>query len=85
MVVTSIVLPAMLAASSVDMIRGLFLCFALASILNIFFLLGGSPVIVTYGALGKVNIGYPGYFTGKNLIFYGKNLLGEFAAVALLL
>ena len=30
MIVTSIVLPAMLAARTVDMMRGLFLCFAFA-------------------------------------------------------
>src|SRR5246127_2076328 len=46
MIVTSIVLPAMLAARTVDMMRGLFLCFAFASILNIFFVLDGSATIV---------------------------------------
>jgi exopolysaccharide production protein ExoQ len=72
MVVTSIVLPAMLAVRTTDMMRGLFLVFAFASILNVFFVLGNSLSIVT--TLG----GYPGYFTGKNL-------LGEFAAITLLL
>jgi exopolysaccharide production protein ExoQ len=77
MVVTSIVLPAMLAARTTDIMRGLFLCFAFASILNFFFVLGGHQVIVTYGAM-EVEIGYPGYFTGKNY-------LGECAAIAFIL
>jgi exopolysaccharide production protein ExoQ len=78
MIVTSIVLPAMLAARTSDVMRGLFLCFAFASILNVFFVLGGSATIVLYGSIGVVNIGYQGYFLGKNY-------LGECAAVALLL
>ena len=78
MIVTSIVLPAMLAARTADMMRGLFLCFAFASILNVFFVLGGPPIIVQYGSMGQVNIGYPGYFPGKNY-------LGECAAIAILL
>jgi exopolysaccharide production protein ExoQ len=78
MIVTSIVLPAMLAARTSDVMRGLFLCFAFASILNVFFVLGGSATIVLYGSIGVVNIGYQGYFLGKNY-------LGECAAVAFLL
>ena len=79
MIVTSIVLPAILAARTVDMMRGLFLCFAFASILNLFFiLLEGSPVVVTYGSMGMVNIGYAGYFPGKNY-------LGECASLTILL
>src|ERR1700730_6429692 len=55
MIVTSIVLPAMLAAPTADMMRGLFLyCFAPAAILNIFFVINNSPSVVA--ALG----GYPG-------------------------
>ncbi len=78
MVLTSVVLPAMAALRTADMMRGLFLCFAIASVVNLLFILdGGSQQVATYGAL-KVNIGYPGYFTGKNL-------LGEFSAIALLL
>src|SRR5262249_653722 len=76
--VTSIVLPAMLAARTADIMRGLFLCFAFASILNVFFVIGGSATIVAYGSMGIVNIGYQGYF-------FGKNFLGECAAVAFLL
>jgi exopolysaccharide production protein ExoQ len=76
MIVTSIVLPAMLARRA-DMMRGLFLCFAFALILNSFFVLGGSVTITKYGSK-LVNIGYEGYFVGKNY-------LGQCAAVAFLL
>src|SRR6266851_4387898 len=73
MIVTSIVLPAMLAAPTADMARGLFLyCFAPAAILNIFFVINNSPSVVA--AFG----GYPGYFPGKNY-------LGEFSAIPFLL
>lgn len=58
MIVTSIVLPAMLADRSTDMMRGLFLCFAFASMLNLFFVLGRPPS----------KIGYEGYFLQKNLL-----------------
>jgi O-antigen ligase len=74
MIVTSIVLPAMVADRKVDMMRGVFLCFALASILNVFFVLGQPPIILSNGD----NIGYPGYFTFKGT-------LGECAAIAFLL
>src|SRR5258707_13253147 len=46
MVLTSIVLPAMLAVRTADMMRGLFLCFALAAILNVFFVFSNSPSLV---------------------------------------
>jgi exopolysaccharide production protein ExoQ len=75
MVVTSIVLPAMLAARTADVMRCLFLCFALALILNVFFVLDGSVDIVN---CSSVNFCYQGYFGGKNY-------LGECAAVAFLL
>src|SRR5207302_1506664 len=70
-------LPAMLAVPTADMMRGLFLCFAFASILNVFFVLGGRPQIATYGLM-EVEIGYPGYFEGKNY-------LGECEGIAFLL
>jgi O-antigen ligase len=74
MILTSIVLPAMLAVRTVDLMRGLFLCFALASILNVFFIFGRPPM-----GVGKFSsVGYEGYFLGKNL-------LGQFAAIACLL
>ena len=72
MVLTSIVLPAMLAVRTADLTRGLFLCFAFAAILNVFFVFANSPATI------KLVNGYPGYFTGKNL-------LGEFSAIALVL
>jgi exopolysaccharide production protein ExoQ len=77
MVVTSIVVPALLADRRADMMRALFLCFALASILNVFFVLGGEPQIARYGAT-NVKIGYSGYFLTKNY-------LGQCATLALLL
>jgi exopolysaccharide production protein ExoQ len=73
MIVVSIVLPIMLAARSADMLRGLFACFAIAAILNIFFVLGRPPIDVKFATWG-----YPGYFAGKNY-------LGQFAAIAFLL
>src|SRR6185295_16020748 len=51
----------------------LFLCFAFAAILNVFFVFGRPPIDFKYATWG-----YPGYFSGKNY-------LGQFAAVALLL
>jgi exopolysaccharide production protein ExoQ len=69
MVLTSIFLPGMLAVRTADMMRGMFLCFAVGAILNIFFVLGNPPSVVT-----SYN-GYPGYFLGKNY-------LGEFSAAA---
>jgi exopolysaccharide production protein ExoQ len=77
MIVTSIVLPAMLAARTADMLRGLFLCFAFAVILNTLFVFQGSVTIANYGPK-LVDIGYQGYFLGKNY-------LGECAVIALLL
>jgi exopolysaccharide production protein ExoQ len=77
MVVTSIVLPGMLANRTVDMMRALFICFAFALILNVFFVLQGESTIVRYGS-ALVNIGYEGYFNGKNY-------LGECATLTFLL
>jgi len=74
MIVTSIVLPAMLADRTADMMRGVYLCFAFASVLNVFVVLGQTPIIDYSGQ----SIGYPGYFSFKGV-------LGEFAAIAFLL
>jgi exopolysaccharide production protein ExoQ len=74
MIVTSIVLPGMLADRTVDMMRGVFLCFAFASILNVFFVLEQHPMLNGDGTI----IGYPGYFSFKGL-------LGECAAITFLL
>jgi len=73
MVVVSIVIPAMLAPRSMDLMRGLFLCFAISVILNVFFVIGGYQTFAD-----NVAIGYSGYFLGKNY-------LGECAAIALLI
>src|ERR1700730_2335009 len=74
MIVTSIVLPAMLADRTADMMRGIFLCFALASILNVFFVLEQAPMLYDDGEI----IVYPGYFSFKGI-------LGECAAITFLL
>jgi exopolysaccharide production protein ExoQ len=68
MVLTSIVLPGMLAVRTADIMRGVFLCFAFGAILNFFFVFQNPPSAD----------GYPGYFLGKNY-------LGEFSAIVLLL
>jgi exopolysaccharide production protein ExoQ len=78
MIITSIVLPAMVAARTADMMRVLFLVFAFASILNVFFVLAGSAVVATTDWMGHVDSGHPGYFQGKNA-------LGQCAGVAILL
>jgi exopolysaccharide production protein ExoQ len=77
MVITSIFLPVMLTDRTVDIMRGLFLCFAFSLMLNLLFVLGGSVTIAQYGSRA-VDIGYEGYFLGKNY-------LGECAVLALLL
>jgi exopolysaccharide production protein ExoQ len=77
MVVASVVVPALLADRRADLMRALFLCFAFACILNVFFVFGGTPITTNYWGKNVV-IGYPGYFLGKNY-------LGECATVALLL
>jgi exopolysaccharide production protein ExoQ len=77
MVISSVVLSASLSARTVDLMRGLFLCFTIALILNLVFVLCGSVTIAQYGS-ANVDIGYQGYYLGKNY-------LGECAAPALLL
>jgi exopolysaccharide production protein ExoQ len=72
-IVTSIVLPAMLAARTTDMMPPLFLCFAVATMLNVFFVFN-KPVSI----INNENWGYTGYFNDKNS-------LGQFAAIAFLL
>jgi O-antigen ligase len=73
MILTSIILPTLLAVQTADMMRGVFLCFAFAAILNVFFVLGQTPIIIQ-----EVIIGYPGYFDFKGT-------MGECAAIAFLL
>jgi len=73
MIVTSIVLPTMLASPTADLMRGLFLCFAFASILNV-------PCVLTQEPIAYDNrvMGYAG-------IYSFKGVLGECGAIALLL
>jgi O-antigen ligase len=73
MILTSIILPAMLAVRTADVMRSLFLCFAFGSILNVLFLAGSQQ----YDYMGESQ-GYRTYFAGKNA-------LGQFAAIAFLL
>ncbi|HEY1782219.1 MAG TPA: O-antigen ligase family protein [Roseiarcus sp.] len=77
MIVTSIVLTTLLAAQTVDIMRAMFLIFAFALILNLYFVFGGSVTMARYTS-GLVDIGYQGYFIGKNY-------LGECATLAFLL
>lgn len=73
MIVISIVIPALLASRKSDMMRGLFVCFAIATILNVFFVIGRPPIDTKFATWG-----YPGYFSGKNY-------LGECEAITVLL
>ena len=77
MVLTAVVLPALLASPTANIMRGVFLCFAAGVILNVLLIPGGYATYAQYGT-AVVDIGYQGYFSGKNL-------LGEFAAIAFLL
>jgi len=73
MIVTSVVLPALLASRSADLMRGLFVCFAIAAVLNLGFVFAKPPIQEKFATWG-----YPGYFSGKNY-------LGQFATITLLL
>jgi exopolysaccharide production protein ExoQ len=75
MMLISIVLPAMVAGRTSDLMRGVFFCFVFGSVLNAVLIIGGYSTIV--GA-GTDDAGYPGYLAGKNA-------LGQFAAFAILL
>jgi exopolysaccharide production protein ExoQ len=77
MIEISIVLPAMLASRTADIMRGLFLCFAFALCLNVPFVLSGTATFAGNGVTLEY-IGSPGYFSFKNY-------LGECAAIGLLL
>jgi exopolysaccharide production protein ExoQ len=69
MLLSSIILPGMLAARTTDPMRGVFLCCAVGAILNIYFVIDSSP---------SIDGSYDGYFLGKNA-------LGEFSGIALML
>ncbi|MEJ2228945.1 MAG: O-antigen ligase family protein [Alphaproteobacteria bacterium] len=73
MIIISIVLPVLLTARTVDIFRGLFLCFALALILNLYFVFSQPPMVIE-----NVRVSYPGYF-----VF--KSMLGQCAAIAFML
>lgn len=64
MIVTSIIVPALLMSRTADLMHGLFICFALASALNLVFVFGAGYQTI----MDKVSIGYNGYFTGKGLL-----------------
>lgn len=74
MIVISILLPALLAARTVDMMFGLFIAFAISMVLNTYFILTAPLPVFAEGATW----GYTGYFLGKNS-------LGQCAGIALLL
>ena len=77
MIVAAIVPPIMLASRTLDILRGVYLCFLFALLLNMLFVWQGSATMASNGQ-GLVNIGYQGYFLQKNA-------LGECAAAAYLL
>lgn len=58
MVLSSIIFPGMLAARTTDLMRGVFLCFAIGAVINVFF-------VFNNGSLADV---YAGYFRGKNYL-----------------
>jgi exopolysaccharide production protein ExoQ len=74
LMIISVVPATMLSARTTDIMRSVFLCFALASILNVFFVLNQDPMLYDDGSM----LGYPGYFTFKGI-------LGECAAITFLL
>lgn len=73
MVVTAVVMPALIMTGKTDLLRGLFVCFAMASVLNLFYVFGPQPKLDVHAAVGSA-----GYFTGKNY-------LGQCATITLLL
>ena len=50
MVLTAIVLPAMLAARTAEIMRGVFLCFAFAAVVNVLLIPGGYVTLAKYGS-----------------------------------
>jgi len=71
MVLVCILLPGLLAGARASLMRMLFLCCAIAALLNIAFVLGNSDAVVRKAG------GIAGYFDGKNT-------LGEFATIAII-
>jgi exopolysaccharide production protein ExoQ len=70
MIVSSVVLPAMLMPRGADLLRPLFICFMLGSILN--------ALIGDHTIADGIDIGYSGFLAGKNA-------LGQFAGLGFLL
>ena len=52
MIIISIMLPALLAPRTTDLLRGLFLCFAVAAILNLGFVFGRPPIDIKFATWG---------------------------------
>jgi exopolysaccharide production protein ExoQ len=73
MVIVSIIPTVMLADRTADIMRGVFLCFAVASIINVFFVINQDPMVYD-----GVILGHAGYFSFKGI-------LGECAAITFLL
>ncbi len=71
MLISALVIPVLSTARSVDLMRRLYICFIVAAIINLVFVLAGTQTIWL-----NVSIGYSGYLTHKNV-------LGQFAAFAL--
>jgi exopolysaccharide production protein ExoQ len=74
MIITPIIIPALLADRETDILRGVFLCFALASFINIYFVLNQPAQYYEDGTI----LGYSGYFSFKGI-------LGECAAITFML
>jgi O-antigen ligase len=72
LIVISIIVPPLYAYRCPDLLRGVFICYAIGGILNLFFVVNNPPELISFYG------GYSGYFEGKNY-------LGEFAVVMLLL
>lgn len=77
MLLSSIVLPAILAARTADLMRGMFLCFAIGAIINFFLVFDNSLWVDDCRPPISCPV-YAGYLMHKNA-------LGEFSAAALLL
>ncbi len=73
MIVTSVVLPALLVTRATDLMRGLFLCFAIAALLNLFFVFDEAPDRLQVRDLGL------------SRILLGQELSRTICGVALLL
>jgi exopolysaccharide production protein ExoQ len=71
LLLAALVIPVLLAPRSADLMRRLYICYAIGAVLNLLFVFEGTQTVSM-----KMFIGYNGYFSHKNI-------LGEFAAFAL--